>query len=257
MGHLDHATFGWLTPTLSSALACTGSALGLCCLRRALAGTGRSRRNWLLMAASAIGTGVWTAHSVALLGVTVRGTGIRYEVPWTVLSLAVASAAVGAGLLAIGQGHRRTGVLLGGLTIGLGTVAAHYVSLAALRIHGTVHHGPMPTALSVGIAVPAATAGLWAAVTAQTPVAVAAAALVMGAAAVGTHHMAMLALDVRVRPAEGVLPGAAPGEFVLPLALGLGAALCFASAFVALSPAPAPAGRSTAPTPVPAADRTS
>lgn len=81
MGHLDHAALGWLTPTLSYVMACIGAALGLRCTMRALGATGRSRRNWLITAASAIGTGIWTMHFVAMLGFSVSGTDIRYDVP--------------------------------------------------------------------------------------------------------------------------------------------------------------------------------
>ena len=90
MGHMDHASFGWLTPTLSYAMACVGAALGLRCTVRALATTGPSRRNWLITAASALGTGIWTMHFIAMLGFSVSGTEIRYNVPLTVLSLVVA-----------------------------------------------------------------------------------------------------------------------------------------------------------------------
>lgn len=92
MGHLDHAALGWLTPVLSYVMACVGAALGLRCTVRALSATGRSRRNWLLTAASAIGTGIWTMHFVAMLGFGVTGTEIRYDVPLTVLSLLMAMA---------------------------------------------------------------------------------------------------------------------------------------------------------------------
>jgi hypothetical protein len=97
MGHLDHAAFGWLTPVLSYVMACIGAALGLRCTVRALGATGRSRRNWLVTAASAIGTGIWTMHFVAMLGFSVRGTDIRYDVPLTILSLVVAMAVVSTG----------------------------------------------------------------------------------------------------------------------------------------------------------------
>ena len=97
MGHLDHATLGWLTPVLSYAMACTGAALGLGCTVRALAATGRVRRNWLLTAASAIATGIWTMHFTAMLGFGVSGTDTRYDVPLTLLSLLVAMLFVCAG----------------------------------------------------------------------------------------------------------------------------------------------------------------
>ena len=104
MGHLDHAALGWLTPVLSYVMACIGAALGLRCTVRALGATGRSRRNWLITAASAIGTGIWTMHFVAMLGFAVSGTDIRYDVPLTVLSLLVAMAVVCAGVFAVGLG---------------------------------------------------------------------------------------------------------------------------------------------------------
>ncbi|CAM5596883.1 MHYT domain-containing protein OS=Streptomyces tendae OX=1932 GN=GUR47_29280 PE=4 SV=1 [Streptomyces tendae] len=82
MGRLDHAALGWLTPALSYAMACIGAALGLRCTVRALAAAGRVRRNWLLAAASSIGTGI-SMHFVAMLGFRVDGTDIRYDVPLT------------------------------------------------------------------------------------------------------------------------------------------------------------------------------
>ena len=137
MGHLDHAAFGWLTPVLSYAMACTGAALGLRCTVRALAAAGHSRRNWLLTAASAIGTGIWTMHFVAMLGFGVTGTEIRYNVPLTILSLIVAMVLVGAGVFAVGYGRDRgRALLLGGLTTGLGVASMHYLGMAAVRLHG-------------------------------------------------------------------------------------------------------------------------
>lgn len=296
MGHLDHATFGWLTPVLSYAMACIGAALGLRCTVRALDETGRSRRNWLLTAASAIGTGIWTMHFVAMLGFGVTGTDVRYDVPLTLLSLLVAMAVVGAGVFAVGRGHRqsaghagahgpergphgpvhgsgpRTGpahgsgsgngrgngngngdrpgheqgrrqgpgragaLLLGGLTTGLGVASMHYLGMAALRLHGTVRYDPLLVALSVAIAVVAATAALWAALNITSPGAVAVASLVMGAAVSSMHYTGMLAVTVDVAPSGGHLPGATPMQFIFPLAVGLGSYLFVTAAFVALSP---------------------
>lgn len=237
MGHLDHATFGWLTPVLSYAMACVGAALGLQCTVRALGTTGRSRRNWLITAASAIGTGIWTMHFVAMLGFGVSGTQIRYDVPLTLLSLLVAMVVVGAGVFAVGYGRERGRALaLGGLTTGLGVASMHYLGMAALRLHGDVRYDPMLVALSVVIAVVAATAALWAALNITSPVAVAGASLVMGGAVSSMHYTGMLAVSVRVTPSGGELPGATTMQFIFPLAVGLGSYLFLTSAFVALSP---------------------
>ncbi|MEU9137947.1 MHYT domain-containing protein [Streptomyces sp. NPDC048404] len=237
MGHLDHAAFGWLTPVLSYAMACTGSALGLRCTVRGLDATGRSRRNWLLAAASTIGTGIWTMHFVAMLGFGVTGTEIRYNVPLTILSLLVAMAVVGAGLFAVGYGRdRHRALVFGGLTTGVGVASMHYLGMAALRLHGQVRYDPALVALSVVIAVVAATAALWAALSIRSPVAVAAASLVMGGAVSSMHYTGMMAVNVRVTPSGVPLSGATTMQFIFPLAVGLGSYLFLTAAFVALSP---------------------
>ncbi|GAQ64264.1 MULTISPECIES: MHYT domain-containing protein [Streptomyces] len=237
MGHLDHATFGWLTPALSYAMASIGAALGLRCTVRALATTGRSRRNWLVTAASAIGTGIWTMHFVAMLGFGVGGTEIRYDVPLTILSLLVAMTVVCGGVFAIGYSRDRgRALLLGGLTTGLGVASMHYLGMAAVRLHGDVTYDPPLVALSVVIAVVAATAALWAALNIESPLAVTVASLVMGAAVSSMHYTAMWAVRVEVTPSGAALPGATAMQFIFPLAVGLGSYLFLTSAFVALSP---------------------
>ncbi|MFI9101271.1 MHYT domain-containing protein [Streptomyces fildesensis] len=237
MGHMDQAGFGWLTPTLSYVMACVGSTLGLRCTVRALGATGRSRRNWLLTAASALGTGIWTMHFVAMLGFRVSGTEIRYNVPLTVLSLLIAVAVVGVGVFIVGYGRGRIRSLLaGGLATGLGVAAMHYVGMAALRLHGTIGYDPVRVLLSVLIALGAATAALYAALTVHRPVVVAGASLVMGAAVSSMHYTGMFAVRVTVRPSSEVLPGASATAFLFPLVVGLGSYLFLTSAFVALSP---------------------
>ncbi|WP_405682191.1 MHYT domain-containing protein [Streptomyces sp. NBC_00057] len=237
MGHLDHATFGWLTPALSYAMACIGAALGLSCTVRALDTTGRSRRNWLITAASAIGSGIWTMHFIAMLGFGVTGTDIRYNVPLTLLSLLGAMVVVGGGVFAVGYSRDRTrALLLGGFATGLGVASMHYLGMAALRLHGTIHFDPLRVALSVAIAVVAATAALWAALNIKSPRAVALASLVMGAAVSSMHYTGMLAVSVHVVPSGRELPGATTMQFIFPLAVGLGSYLFLTSAFVALSP---------------------
>ncbi|MEV7413879.1 MHYT domain-containing protein [Streptomyces sp. NPDC089919] len=238
MGHLDHAAYGWLTPVLSYVMASVGAALGLRCTLRALGATGRSRRNWLLTAASAIGTGIWTMHFVAMLGFSVTGTEIHYDVPLTVLSLLVAMLVVGAGVFAVGYGKDRgRSLLLGGLTTGLGVASMHYIGMAALRLHGHISYRPATVGLSVAIAVVAATAALWAALNIRSPLMVAAvASLIMGAAVTSMHYTGMMAIAVEVDPSGAALPGATAVQFIFPLAVGLGSYLFLTSAFVALSP---------------------
>ncbi|WP_327351103.1 MHYT domain-containing protein [Streptomyces sp. NBC_01304] len=237
MGHMHHMAGGWATPVLSYAMAVVGAALGLRCTVRALAAEGRSKRNWLLTASAAIGSGIWTMHFVAMLGYTVNGTAIRYDIPLTLLSLVVAIAVVGAGVFIAGYGGSRVrSVLLGGLGTGLGVAAMHYIGMAAVQLNGTLSYDPAVVAGSVGIAVAAATAALWAALAVQGPVVAAAAALVMGLAVSSMHYTGMAAVDVAVRAGTAPLEGASATAFILPLAVVLGSFLFLTCAYVALSP---------------------
>nr|BFD94468.1 MHYT domain-containing protein [Kitasatospora sp. Xyl93] len=237
MGTLNHLSLGWLTPVLSYLMACAGAALGLRCTLRGLAASGPARRNWLITAAAAIGSGIWTMHFVAMFGFTVDGTELRDNVPLTVLSLVVAVLVTGLGLTVVCYGrHRGLALLSGGVTTGLGVAAMHYLGMAALRMHGGLHYDAGTVALSVLVAVGAATAALWAAVTIRNVYAAAAAAMAMGLAVSCMHYIGMAAVHVRLEPTRTGLGGVSPMEFVFPLAVGLGSFLFLASAFVALSP---------------------
>ncbi|MET8545499.1 MHYT domain-containing protein [Kitasatospora sp. NPDC004799] len=237
MGTLNHLSLGWLTPALSYLMACAGAALGLRCTLRGLAASGPARRNWLITAAAAIGSGIWTMHFVAMFGFTVDGTELRYNVPLTVLSLLVAVLVTGLGLTVVCYGrHRGLSLLSGGVTTGLGVAAMHYLGMAALRLHGGLHYDAGTVALSVLVAVGAATAALWAAVTIRNVYAAVAAAMGMGLAVSCMHYIGMAAVHVRLDPTRTGLGGVSPMDFVFPLAVGLGSFLFLASAFVALSP---------------------
>lgn len=239
IGSITELGFGWITPVLSYVMACVGSALGLRCMVRALAATGRSRRYWLITGATAIGTGIWTMHFIAMLGFGVTGTDVRYDVPLTILSLLVAVVVVGVGVFAVGYSRSKAlAVLLGGLVAGLGVAAMHYIGMAAMRLSGNVGYDPGIVALSIAIAVAAATAALWATLTIQGPASAVGASLVMGVAVSAMHYTAMAAVQVDLHSAHSSVAGATPMQFIFPLTVVLGSYLFLTSAFVALSPSP-------------------
>ena len=236
MGSMTELGFGWLTPVLSYVMACVGAALGLRCMVRALAATGRARRNWLIHGAVAIGTGIWTMHFIAMLGFQVTGTDVRYDVPLTVLSLVVAIAVVGIGVFAVGYGRSKNwSVLVGGLVSGIGVAAMHYLGMAAMRLSGMVGYNPAIVALSVLIAVAAASAALWATLNIRGPAAAIGASLVMGIAVSAMHYTGMAAVRVDLNQAGAAVGGATPMQFIFPLTVGLGSYLFLTSAFVAIS----------------------
>jgi NO-binding membrane sensor protein with MHYT domain len=234
---MHHMAGGWATPVLSYAMAVVGSALGLRCTVRALTAGGRSKRNWLVSASIAIGAGIWTMHFIAMLGYTVDGTAIRYDIPLTLLSLLVAIAVVGAGVFTAGYGRSRLrSILFGGVGTGLGVAAMHYIGMAAVELNGTISYDPAVVTASVVIAIVAASAALWAALSVRGPAVAAVAALVMGLAVSSMHYTGMAAVTVDVQASNTPLPGASATAFILPLAVVLGSFLFLTCAFVALSP---------------------
>jgi NO-binding membrane sensor protein with MHYT domain len=70
---------------------------------RARAYQGLHRAVWLLLAAVSLGaTGVWAMHFIAMLGFTIPGQTILYNVPLTILSMLVSVAVVAIGLFIVG-----------------------------------------------------------------------------------------------------------------------------------------------------------
>jgi NO-binding membrane sensor protein with MHYT domain len=242
MGATTETGFGWATPVLAYITATIGAGLGLRCTARALVATGRGKRAWLAAAAVSLGSGIWTMHFIAMLGFAVAGTEIRYGVALTLVSLVVSVAVTGAGLFVVGYGARRgTSLLIGGAVTGIGVAVMHYVGMAAVRLDGSVSYDPATVALSVLIAVLAATAALWAGLTIRGTAAVVGASLVMGIAVTAMHYTGMSAAKVDLSAgaaASGRAPagGATAMDFILPIIVGIGTALFLTSTFVALSP---------------------
>ncbi|HEX7306235.1 MHYT domain-containing protein [Lentzea sp.] len=175
--------------------------LGLLSSERARNATGASRKWWLVVAAVSIGgLGIWGMHFTAMLG-TWMGATVAYDIPVTLLSMLVAIVVVGIGLFLVlrldNESHDRWRPLfVGGLVTGLGVAAMHYTGMAGIVIGADVSYNMVVVALSVVIAVVAATAALWFTRTVRGPLAVLGAALVMGVAVTGMHYTGMSAMSM-------------------------------------------------------------
>src|ERR1700744_5721401 len=145
MVHVNNFSYGALNPVLAYVASCIGCFLGLRCTTRARASQGRARASWLVIAALAIGVmGIWVMHFIAMLGFTIPGQSIRYDVPVTVLSMVIAITVVGAGLFIVGYSSGGAGpLLLGGVAIGGGVAGMHYIGLAAFPAPGTLTYKPL------------------------------------------------------------------------------------------------------------------
>jgi NO-binding membrane sensor protein with MHYT domain len=178
----------------------------------------------LALAAVAIGgTGIWTMHFVAMLGFSVVGSPIRYDIGLTAASAIIAVAADGLGLAIalLGSSGRNVRIVIGGVLAGLGVAAMHYTGMAAMRLDGRIDYGVTRVGLSIGIAVVAATVALWLAVTVRKPIAIVGSALIMGVAVNGMHFTGMSAMTVYHGVGVGQPSGATASTLLIPIGLAV------------------------------------
>jgi NO-binding membrane sensor protein with MHYT domain len=242
LAQVHNFSYGLLNPALAYLISCLGCFLGLQCTARARAMQGGARARWLLLAAVSIGiTGIWVMHFIAMLGYSIGGQAITYNVPVTILSMVIAIVVVAVGLFIVGFGRRgdRRRLLLGGSIIGIGVAGMHYMGIWAMRMPDTMGFNPVLLILSVIIAMVAGTAALWAATTLSGLTATLVASLIMGVAVSGMHYTGMAALHVYHAPDGGMLAmgaGAGATSFLLPLILGISIVTFLVTAIVTMAP---------------------
>jgi NO-binding membrane sensor protein with MHYT domain len=230
-------SYGALNPLLAYAMSCLGAFLGLRCLTRARAYSGRARASWLVLAAVSVGaTGIWVMHFIAMLGFTIPGQEIRYNIPVTIASMLIAVVVVGIGLFIVGYSRAGLAPLLaGGAIIGVGVATMHYMGMAAMSMPDEMHYDGFLVAVSVLIACVAGTAALWAGLRVRGIGATVGASLIMGVAVTGMHYTGMAAM--RVYPGMmSSTSGATAESFLLPLLLGVSLVTIILTVLIALSP---------------------
>ncbi|MDX2547404.1 MHYT domain-containing protein [Streptomyces sp. WI04-05B] len=237
-GTIDGFSYGFVTPVAAYIMACLGSALGLRCVVRTLLNQDSAKAGWLALGAAAIGCGIWTMHFIAMIGFQVEETAVRYDTGLTVFSLAVAIVVVGVGVFVVGyRGATPAALSIAGVVTGLGVAAMHYLGMAALHLNGSIHYDPTTVALSVLIAIGAATAALWAVVSIRGFLTSLGASLVMGVAVTGMHYTGMAAVSVHVHdPGNTTWSGDSPTSLLLPMLIGPVLFLLLASVVVMFDP---------------------
>ncbi len=147
---------------------------------------------WHGASSIALGGGIWSMHFIAMLAFTTpleRG----YDLGLTALSALVAMAVAALGFWIVRGGADWVRVLSAGVFLGIGVVAMHYTGMEALRVSGEVLYRPSLFALSVVIALAAATVALWLALNLARWWHRAIAAIVMAIAICGMHYTGMAA----------------------------------------------------------------
>lgn len=237
-GTVDGFRYGAVTPVAAYVMACLGGALGLRCIVRTLLSSQSWKAGWLALGAASIGCGIWTMHFIAMIGFQVVETRIRYNTGLTVLSLAVAIVVVGIGVFIVGyRGASALNLSFAGVITGVGVAAMHYLGMAALHVNGTIRYDAAVVTLSVVIAIVAATAALWAAVTIRGFLTSLGASLIMGIAVTGMHYTGMSAVSVHVHDRTGgSWAGDSPTSLLLPMLLGPAIFLLLAGVVVMFDP---------------------
>ncbi|MFG2938068.1 MHYT domain-containing protein [Streptomyces sp. NPDC048282] len=231
--------YGLITPITAYLMAFLGSVLALRCTTRSMdRRRGERRLGWLTLGAVSLGCGIWTMHFIAMIGFSVDGALVSYDTGRTLLSLFVAIAVVAGGVFLVGyRGSGPATLGTAGVLTGLGVAAMHYLGMTAVHTGGTVRYDTTVVVLSVVIAVVAATAALWAAVSIRTVWATVGAGLVMGAAVSTMHYTGMAAVSVHVAQMQsGGQSSTSLLAFLLVMLAGPVAALVLAAAIVMFDP---------------------
>ncbi len=256
--HVHHFDMGLWLLFLAYIVSVTGSVVGLACTRQSAATADtRDRLRWLAMASIAIGgVAIWLMHFIAMLGFAIPNSVVRYNLGWTVASAVLSISAVFVGLITIGRTVDLRRLIAGGVITGLAVALMHYTGMWAVQTQGAIAYDKGLVALSILIAVVAATAALWFTLVLESPVLRFVAGLVMGIAVVGMHYTGMAAVRVTVDRTAQVPGGLEVFSFLFPVfVIGLLAlaipitAVMLASDRVAdgspsaSPPVPSPAGR--------------
>ena len=223
MAEVHHFTYGAFNPIAAYLVAVLGSFLGLLATARARSARTRGRRNrWLIIGAFSIGgAAIWLMHFTAMLGFDVPQSPVRYSPVMTMVSLGLAVVAVGIGLMVVGHGRRSLPrVIVAGVLTGAGVLAMHYTGMAGMHLSGTIHYN-LPLVIASGIiAIAAATAALWFAVSVKGLLPMLGAAAIMGIAVCGMHYTGMAAMSVELSdPVRTGLSGLRPLLMIVPLTL--------------------------------------
>lgn len=181
---------------LSFAIAFLGSFVALTAARRIVGPGGRINHFDLLAATLALGgIGVWTMHFIgmAALKMDLR---VGYSMTETVISLVVVCLCTGFGLSYVARDpSNKTRLLTAGAALGLGVVVMHYLGMYGMRFGGYINWSFELVAVSILIAVVAATAALWLAFNTELLALRLLAAVIMAVAVCAMHYTGMAAAD--------------------------------------------------------------
>lgn len=212
--------FGWLTPALAWVLALTGCLVGLIALGHSpTAGSRGERHRWLGIAAFAIGgTAIWTMHFMAMIGYTVEGAQIGYDVSITTASWFTSTIFVGFGMFVAGYGRPTAPrLIIAAILTGAGEDGMHFFGMNAMRMDGVPMFDSRRIAGALAIGVIASAIAYWLTLRRGTLPVVTVAALVMATALTATHYLVVSAMRVHLDARLSARAGVPAIELIFPI----------------------------------------
>src|SRR5579859_4695440 len=176
----------------------------------------------------ALGCGVWAMHFIGMLAFNLC-VPMSYDPLITAISMlpSLAASAVALALIARPQMSRDT-LLIGGVLVGGGIGAMHYVGMAAMRMQPSLSYDPAIFGLSIIVAVVLAVLALW---IRRRQLGLLPSGAVMGLAIAGMHYTGMAAARFWGDPATQQ-PDFHPDTFLL--AMGITVTTVFIALLVAV-----------------------
>lgn len=217
-----YGTFDLFLVFLSYLISVCGSYTALVFARESQRAQPHERLTWIVWAAVIMGAvAIWSMHFVGMMALDL-GMPASYDIGRTSLSMLLAIAATGAGFALVGTVSRAGPVIVSaGIFMGLGIAAMHYTGMAALCTAASTWYDSSLVALSVVVAIVAATIALWMAFHLDRPWQLIVAAMVSGFAVCGMHYTGMIAFRLVPDPS---LPDQLP-TVLSPMMVGGGLAV--------------------------------
>ena len=196
-----HGTYAVEFVALSVVVAIIASYTALDLAGRVSSASGRRMWYWLAGGAVGMGSGIWSMHFIGMLAFKLP-IPIAFDLPITLLSLAIAVLVSGFALFTLRRGELTTpNLTLSATLMGIGISAMHYTGMVAMRMSPAIHYTPVLFVASVLIAIAASLAALWIATQLRQRtsgfaiVARLGSAVIMGFAITGMHYTGMAAAE--------------------------------------------------------------
>lgn len=143
---------------LAGTICVLGIWLSLRLFDRGLRDRGLNAFGWNFLAATTAGSAIWSTHFIAILAFK-SGAPVTFDPVLTIMSLLIAIGAVFAGF-SVAVAPLAFSTVAGGMLVGLGAAAMHYVGMSAYHIDGLISWSRSYVAASVAISVAGATLAL-------------------------------------------------------------------------------------------------